>query len=85
MSKKKEYKLSIQENNLLKAVICPICGEEFEPVIGPQVFIAGTWDPVCIPCSNKHIEPYMWLAQLVAHHGFKMLMISQGSFESKKA
>ena len=68
-----EYKLSIQDNNLSKAVVCPICGEEFEPSIGPQAFIAGTWDPVCIPCSNKYLDPCLWLGRLVAHHAFKML------------
>jgi len=75
MEKEKEpkiYRIAIQDNNLLKAEICPICEKEFEPVIGPQAFLAGTWDPVCLPCSNKHLTSHIWLGLIVAHNSFRL-------------
>lgn len=38
---------------------CPVCGSVFEPDTGPQLFLAGTPEPVCERCAKIH-SPQMF-------------------------
>ena len=33
---------------------CPLCGEQTNPNIGAELFLAGTESIVCIDCGSKH-------------------------------
>jgi ribosome-binding protein aMBF1 (putative translation factor) len=50
----KPIKIAIQDNNCYSRSPCPICGTEIKPDVGPQLFLAGTWEPVCEDCAKIH-------------------------------
>jgi hypothetical protein len=50
----KPIKIAIQDNDCSLPATCPVCGSVFEPDTGPQLFQAGTPEPVCERCSKIH-------------------------------
>jgi len=58
---------AIQMNNVAVNGRCPMCGERTDPSIGPELFLAGSWQEVCWTCGHKHAPELMWM--LEAYHG----------------
>ena len=60
--------LVIKYNNCVTNDPCGICGARTDPVDGPDVFVEGTWSPVCWPCVKKH-NPALAAMMQVLHDG----------------
>ena len=48
------HKLEIEFNNVGTNDPCAICGARTDPIIGPEVFLAGTGLLVCRDCTAEH-------------------------------
>lgn len=51
-----KVKLQIRINSCATNDPCAVCGERTDPNIGPTIFLAGTYEPVCNHCA-KRIDP----------------------------
>jgi len=47
-------KLAIKINNCALNDPCGICGRRTDPDVGPELFLADSWHPVCWQCGEKH-------------------------------
>jgi len=56
--------LAIYDNNCATNDPCAICGQRTDPEVGPELFLAGTWQLVCYDCG-RHYAPEL-MAQLEA-------------------
>ncbi|TAK32624.1 MAG: hypothetical protein EPO21_14840 [Chloroflexota bacterium] len=45
---------SIKLNNCASNDPCAVCGERTDPQVGPELFLADTWRPICRRCGYKH-------------------------------
>ena len=52
------HRLVIRVNNSATNDPCAICGERTDPTIGPDLFLADTWSPVCEQCGMAN-EPQL--------------------------
>ena len=50
----KRYQLEVKYNNLATNGHCGICGRRTDPAVGPELFLKGTWSPVCPNCVIKY-------------------------------
>jgi len=56
--------LAIYDNNCAAHEPCAVCGGDTLAEVGPELFLAGTWRPVCWACGSKYAPELM--AQLKA-------------------
>ena len=47
-------KLAIKMNNCATNDPCAICGARTDPGLGPELFMADSWDVVCWDCGRKY-------------------------------
>ena len=48
------HNIVIKLNNAATNDPCAICGERTDPQVGPELFLEGTWSPVCHECGREH-------------------------------
>lgn len=46
--------LAIKLNYESSEYECAVCGDERVSAVGPELFLADTWDLVCDECGRKH-------------------------------
>lgn len=61
-----EVKLAIKYNNSAVREVCPLCDVSFRPPTGPWLFLADTWDAVCLGCGKVHAPHLAALVELAA-------------------
>ena len=47
--------IAIKYNNLASAEPCAICGRVTEQEVGPALFLASTYDHVCLSCGEQYV------------------------------
>jgi hypothetical protein len=47
-------RLAIKLNNCATNDPCAICGDRTDPVVGPELFLEGTWALVCYECGDEY-------------------------------
>lgn len=52
--------LCLKFNNLASNDPCHICGRRTDPVVGPELFVEGTYYLVCDDCARKD-DPMLYL------------------------
>ena len=52
-----EGALCIKLNNTHAGTACGLCGGRFDPDVGPEMFIEGTWKLVCHECAGRLNPP----------------------------
>ena len=45
--------LCIKLNNAATNDPCALCGKRTDPVVGPEIFVEGTWALVCHRCARR--------------------------------
>ena len=48
------FQLAIKINNVATNDPCAICGDRTDPAIGPDLFLADSWQLVCWKCGKKY-------------------------------
>ncbi|GEM_PF-2105588 len=56
--------LAIKLNDEATEYECAVCGDERTSAVGPELFLADTWDLVCDECGRKHAPPLAALIDL---------------------
>jgi hypothetical protein len=51
-----EYRIVIKNNNCATNDPCAICGKRTDSVVGPELFLEGTWALVCEECGQKYAQ-----------------------------
>ena len=46
--------LAIKINSLASNFHCCLCGQQEHANVGPQLFVADSWAPVCGDCGDLH-------------------------------
>ncbi len=47
-------RFAIKYNNCAANDPCAVCGTRTDPICGPELFMADTWDLVCHSCGEKY-------------------------------
>ena len=55
------HNIVIKLNNAATNDPCAICGKRTDPQVGPELFLEGTWSPVCHECGMKYAQPLVIL------------------------
>lgn len=58
--------LSIKINTVEALFECALCGGEEHAHVGPYLFLADSWEPVCRECGDEHAEALSSLLDLAA-------------------
>lgn len=51
-------RFAIKWNNAQAAGPCAVCGGVANPPVGPELFMADSWAPVCWDCGRKHAPEF---------------------------
>ncbi|GAB4259143.1 MAG: hypothetical protein Kow0092_07160 [Deferrisomatales bacterium] len=49
-------RLVLKQNDRMSKGVCALCGFETKLSAGPELFVEGSWDPVCLACARRR-EP----------------------------
>jgi len=55
--------ISIKYNNLSAAEPCALCGEVADQDVGPALFLAGSFDQVCLACADRYAPELLEMLQ----------------------
>ena len=56
--------LDIKMNNCATNDPCAVCGARTDPVVGPELFLSGTWGLACYQCGAEHAPALLALLGL---------------------
>ena len=73
----KSIKLAIKLNNCATNDPCAICGDRTDPEIGPELFLADTWDVVCHACGMQH--------EIELVHIIEMVRLARKVYQAERA
>lgn len=59
--------LVIKLNNCASNDPCELCGFRTDPEVGPELFLEGTWAPVCYGCGEKYAPSLVELLMKLRH------------------
>lgn len=59
-----EVQLAIKLNDEAYQYECALCGDERTCIVGPELFLADSWDVVCDECGRKYAPQLMALLDL---------------------
>jgi len=70
--------LAIYDNNCATNDPCAICGQRTDPEVGPELFLAGTWQLVCYDCGRQYDPELMAQLQTERQEFYNELAASWG-------